>query len=65
MSRAVRCPQCAGGFLKANGKCGKCNGTGINTQISSDEPKCPACGGTGVCSNCGGSGRVEWNSYPG
>ncbi|HYW42246.1 MAG TPA: hypothetical protein VE959_05280 [Bryobacteraceae bacterium] len=51
-----RCPDCAGGFAQGDGNCGKCNGTGINTQLDSDVPKCPYCRGTGVCQSCGGSG---------
>jgi hypothetical protein len=56
MSGRGRCPDCAGGIFEGNGKCGKCDGTGINTQLDSDQPKCPYCAGTGTCSTCGGSG---------
>ena len=54
--RRGRCPGCAGGFFEGDGKCGKCNGTGINTQLDSAQPQCPFCAGTGVCASCGGSG---------
>jgi hypothetical protein len=53
-----RCPDCAAGLLEGDGRCGKCNGTGINTQLDSAQPKCPYCHGTGVCATCGGSGRM-------
>jgi hypothetical protein len=51
-----KCTACAGGFLIGDGKCGQCNGTGINTQLDSAQPKCPYCKGTGVCAACGGAG---------
>jgi len=54
--RRGRCPDCAEGFLEGNGRCGHCNGTGINTQLDSAQPACPYCKGTGVCATCGGSG---------
>jgi len=52
-----RCPDCAGGVFQGDGKCGKCNGTGVNTQLDSDQPKCPYCAGKGVCATCGGTGN--------
>ena len=55
-TRRGKCPDCAGGFLTGNGKCGQCNGTGVNTQVSSAQPKCPYCHGTGICATCGGDG---------
>jgi len=58
--RDGRCPDCAGGVFSANGKCGQCDGTGINIKLNSDEPKCPSCGGTGVCATCGGTGTRDW-----
>ena len=59
-----RCPDCAGGLFHGNGKCGKCDGTGINTQLDSDQPKCPYCKGTGVCSTCGGDGSLgSWGDH--
>jgi len=57
--RPVRCPDCDEGALHGNGRCSRCHGTGINVNLASDAPKCPACDGTGICSTCGGSG-----SYP-
>jgi DnaJ-class molecular chaperone len=56
--RRWKCTDCAGGVLNGDGKCGKCNGTGINTQLDSAQPKCPYCNGTGVCATCGGEGYV-------
>lgn len=54
--RRGRCPECADGVLVGNGRCGHCDGTGINTQIDSAQPRCPYCTGTGVCSACEGTG---------
>ena len=53
-----RCPACAGDLFSLGdaGKCAQCNGTGINTQLNSAEPKCPYCKGTGVCATCHGTG---------
>ncbi|HJZ99387.1 MAG TPA: hypothetical protein VKE70_22905 [Candidatus Solibacter sp.] len=59
MSGRGRCQDCAGGFLTGDGKCGQCNGTGVNTQLDSAQPKCPYCKGTGVCATCGGSGHYD------
>jgi DnaJ-class molecular chaperone len=50
------CHDCDGGWLRANGKCAQCHGTGVNTQLDSAQEKCPFCKGTGVCPTCGGSG---------
>jgi hypothetical protein len=51
-------------LFHGNGKCGKCDGTGINTQLDSDQPKCPYCKGTGVCSTCGGDGSLgSWGDH--
>jgi hypothetical protein len=55
-SRRSRCTDCAEGFFEGNGRCSKCNGTGVNTQLDSDQPKCPFCKGTGVCATCNGTG---------
>jgi len=55
MLRNSRCPECADGLFEKNGKCGHCNGTGVNTQLNSAEPDCPYCRG-GVCAACGGTG---------
>jgi hypothetical protein len=52
----MRCPDCAEGVFTGNGRCGRCNGTGINVNLASDMPNCPACNGTGVCHTCGGAG---------
>ena len=52
MSPRDACAECRG-----NGKCSACFGTGTNTHLNEDEPKCPNCGGTGTCPNCHGSGR--------
>jgi hypothetical protein len=61
MSHRARCPDCAGGVFEGSGRCGRCDGTGINPQINSAVPQCPACRGTGVCSSCNGSGIYgEW-----
>src|ERR1700686_3144010 len=35
--RRRRCPDCAGGFFEGDGKCAQCNGTGVNTQLASDQ----------------------------
>jgi hypothetical protein len=59
MSRRQRCQDCARGFFEGNGKCGKCNGTGVNTQLNSAQPQCPYCKGTGVCGSCGGTGFYD------
>jgi len=65
MSGRGRCPDCAGGFLEGNGRCGQCNGTGTNTQLDSAQPQCPYCKGTGVCQTCGGSGLRQFGAdYP-
>jgi hypothetical protein len=53
-----RCTDCVGGIFDGPGKCSKCDGTGVNTQLNSAEPKCPYCHGTGVCGTCNGSGFV-------
>jgi DnaJ-class molecular chaperone len=42
--------------LIGNGRCSKCHGSGINLRLTSNDPKCPACDGTGVCRTCDGSG---------
>ena len=59
MSHRSRCPDCAGGVFEETGKCGKCDGTGINTQLNSAQPKCPYCRGTGVCATCNGKGYAN------
>ena len=59
--RRGRCPDCNEGLLQGDGKCGQCNGTGVNTQLDSDQPQCPYCRGTGVCATCGGSGLPDGN----
>ena len=58
MAGRPRCPDCDEGLFERNGKCGKCHGTGINTQLNSAQPECPFCAGTGICSTCGGSGLL-------
>lgn len=55
-SRLRKCQDCDSGFLKGNGKCAQCHGTGVNTQLDSIQPKCPYCHGTGMCATCDGSG---------
>jgi hypothetical protein len=30
--------------------------TGINVNVASAVPECPACAGSGVCATCGGAG---------
>ncbi len=55
----ARCPDCNSGFLQGDGKCSQCNGTGVNTQLDSGQPKCPYCKGTGVCASCGGTGILD------
>ena len=53
------CPDCVLDLLEGpSGRCKYCDGTGINTQLNSDEPKCPHCNGTGICSTCKGRGRL-------
>jgi hypothetical protein len=58
MTHGSHCPDCAGGALRADGRCGKCDGTGINTQLNSIQPKCPYCHGTGICATCNGTGST-------
>jgi hypothetical protein len=57
-TRRQRCLDCAGGWIVGDGKCAQCNGTGVNTQLDSAQPKCPYCKGTGLCGTCGGSGTI-------
>jgi DnaJ-class molecular chaperone len=54
--KPARCLDCDEGAFTGNGRCSKCHGSGVNLNLSSDEPKCLFCNGTGVCANCGGSG---------
>ena len=56
IQRPSRCPGCAEGAFVGNGRCAQCNGTGTNVNLASDQPKCPACRGTGVCPTCNGAG---------
>jgi hypothetical protein len=56
--KSSKCPDCDEGFLKGNGKCSQCFGTGVNVSLVSENPKCDRCGGTGTCSRCGGTGVV-------
>ncbi len=52
------CPDCMEGLLGGStGRCAHCDGTGTNTQLDSDNPKCPFCDGTGVCATCHGTCR--------
>jgi hypothetical protein len=44
------------GACQGDGKCLGCNGTGTNTHLNEDEPKCRNCSGSGVCSTCQGTG---------
>jgi hypothetical protein len=55
-SKPTKCLQCDAGAFIGDGRCSKCHGSGVNLNLASDVPKCPACNGTGVCANCGGSG---------
>jgi hypothetical protein len=50
---------------RVSGECGPCFGTGVNTHLNSDEPKCPNGKGTGVCPECGGSGSSRPTSGSG
>ena len=45
------CTTCGG-----DGKCIACDGTGTNTHLNEEEPKCRNCSGTGVCPTCNGTG---------
>jgi hypothetical protein len=54
--RPHRCPDCAEGAFVGNGRCSRSNGTGINVNVASAVPECPACAGSGVCATCGGAG---------
>jgi DnaJ-class molecular chaperone len=57
-SRKTRCPDCASGAFRGNGNCAKCDGTGINTNVSSIQPECPYCKGSGICGECQGTGLI-------
>jgi hypothetical protein len=61
MSYRQGCPDCAEHFMGGNGQCGKCNGTGINTQLDSAQSKCPYCRGSGLCATCNGTGFLAPN----
>ena len=50
-SKRGACPYC-----KGDGKCVDCSGTGVNTHVNEDDPKCASCAGSGICPNCAGSG---------
>lgn len=54
--KSYRCPDCDEGSFRGNGRCSKCHGSGVNLRLTSEEPKCPACDGTGVCATCQGEG---------
>ena len=59
MSGRARCPDCADGLFEGNGKCARCDGTGVNPHLNSAEPKCPHCRGTGACPTCNGTGYTD------
>ena len=52
LSSRYACYVCGG-----DGKCKECFGSGVNTHLNSDQPRCPNCGGTGTCPQCGGTGQ--------
>jgi DnaJ-class molecular chaperone len=54
--RSSVCLNCDEHTFLGNGRCSHCHGSGVNLRLTSDEPKCPACGGTGICATCGGEG---------
>jgi hypothetical protein len=41
---------------RGDGKCAECFGSGTNTHLNSDQPKCSNCLGTGICPGCEGTG---------
>ena len=52
------CRDCVEGPLGIpSGRCRYCDGTGTNTQLDAENPKCPYCHGTGTCPSCHGTGR--------
>ncbi len=51
---STRCPDCDDGGPVRNGRCSKCNGSGFDAAF--EDLTCPACGGTGICAICEGSG---------
>jgi hypothetical protein len=55
-SRGRLCLECE---ERGNGKCSRCFGTGVNTQLNSPDSKCPNCGGTGKCPGCNGTGNRQ------
>ena len=52
------CPDCDAHPFMGNGRCSRCQGSGVNLRLTSDEPKCPACNGTGICATCQGEGVI-------
>jgi hypothetical protein len=57
MGTRMHCPDCFEGlFSGSTGHCRHCDGTGTNTQLDAENPKCPYCEGTGKCSTCQGTG---------
>jgi DnaJ-class molecular chaperone len=60
------CPDCNGWIwflLRRDGKCKMCCGSGINVHVSSTEPKCDNCKGTGICPTCGGTGTINYQRF--
>jgi len=58
MNGSNRCQECSGGFLRGDGKCSSCFGSGTNVSLVSTEPKCLKCKGTGICQHCEGRGFI-------
>ena len=55
-----RCPECNHIFplVTSPGNCPRCDGSGTNLSLSSPDPNCRNCGGSGRCPTCEGCGEV-------
>jgi hypothetical protein len=64
------CPECASpadALSIGNGKCNKCDGTGVESFAEGmddilsggDGNSCRRCGGSGDCPRCGGTGEID------
>lgn len=60
VSPSVRkCEDCYGGGWWGDGKCSGCAGGGRSLSLNAPERECRECHGTGVCSTCGGEGKIR------